>query len=298
VADDATGCISRSNETSRHRVSADPAAAIISGSTAQPTGSNDELRILATVAHELRGPLTALSAAADLLSEDFLQLPTAQVHDMLVVMHRRTLWLQGLVENLLCAAAIRDSRLHVYRESLSLTELLADVDAVIGVILAQRRQRLGVRVAAGLSEVWADRHRLGQVLMNLILNASKFGPDDTRILVTISRGRTDGLRVAVADRGPGVSAEHANRLFEPYYRGPAPAVGGHDGVGLGLSIVKSIVEAHGGTVGIGNRRGGGVRVWFTIPAGPRTVRQPERHPISVSRGGRGRIDAAAAYGGG
>ena len=79
------------------------------------------------------------------------------------------------------------------------------------------------------------------------------------------------MRVSVADRGPGVSLEHAQRLFEPYYRAPATASSGKDGVGLGLSIVKSIVEAHGGLVGVESRRGGGARFWFTIPTVGRTA---------------------------
>jgi two-component system, OmpR family, sensor histidine kinase KdpD len=269
VAADTTACIER-HEISPNRVPADPAAAINRGSTAQPPARNDELRILATVAHELRGPLTALTAAADILSEDFLRLSTTQVSDMLAVMHRRAVWLQGLVENLLCAAAIREGRLQLHQESLSLTELLADVDAVVGPFLAQHGQCLRVRMAGVLPVVRADTRRIGQVLVNLILNASKFGPDNARIDVTMSGG-TDALRLAVADRGPGVAAEQTNRLFDPYYRAPATGVGGHDGVGLGLSIVKSIVEAHGGVVGVQNRRGGGARFWFTIPADPFTA---------------------------
>jgi signal transduction histidine kinase len=75
--------------------------------------------------------------------------------------------------------------------------------------------------------------------------------------------------VAVADRGPGISVEQAHRLFEPYYRGTATS-GVKEGVGLGLSIVKSIVEAHGGRVGVKPRRGGGARFWFSIPSVRRT----------------------------
>jgi signal transduction histidine kinase len=77
--------------------------------------------------------------------------------------------------------------------------------------------------------------------------------------------------VSVADRGPGVSIDQADRLFEPYYRSPATASSGKDGVGLGLSIVKSIVEAHGGDVGIESRPGGGARFWFSIPTVAQTA---------------------------
>src|SRR5579859_2943809 len=236
----------------------------------QPALPVHELSVLATVAHELRGPLTALAESSELLAEDFLHLDPDQIKGMLGAMHRRTLWLQGLVENLLCAATIREGRLQLYRQSLSLADLLADVDAVVGPILAQRGQDLRVRMSQRLPEVLADSRRLGQVMINLILNASKFSPANTTIDVTISL-REGGVRVSVADRGPGVSADQAFRLFEPYYRSPATADSGKDGVGLGLSIVKSIVEAHGGDVGIESRRGGGARFWFSIPAAGRAA---------------------------
>src|SRR5437870_1888845 len=239
-----------------------------------------ELTVLATIAHELRGPLTALATSSELLAEDFLLLEPEQVKNMLGAMHRRTLWLQGLVENLLCAATIREGRLQLYRQSLSLTDLLADVEAVVGPILAQHRQRLLVRRAKNLPEVLADSRRLGQVLINLILNASKFGQPNTAIDVSIST-RGGAVRVVVADRGPGVSTELAQRLFEPYYRAPAAAGSGKDGVGLGLSIVKSIVEAHGGLVGVESRRGGGARFWFTVPTLGR-VASPKSHLTIVS----------------
>src|SRR5205807_3855792 len=71
------------------------------------------LSLLATVAHELRGPLTALATSSELLAEDFVRLDPSQIKDMLGAMHRRTLWLQGLVENLLCAATIREGRLQL-----------------------------------------------------------------------------------------------------------------------------------------------------------------------------------------
>ena len=223
-----------------------------------------ELSVLATVAHELRGPLTALAQSSELLAEDFLHLDPEQIKSMLGAMHRRTLWLQGLVENLLCAATIREGRLHLYRQSLSMSDLLADVEAVVGPILAQREQRLRIRMSQRMPEVLADSRRLGQVLVNLILNASKFGVASTPIDVTITT-RNGAVRVSVADRGPGVSLDQVDRLFEPYYRAPESAGSGKDGVGLGLSIVKSIVEAHGGDVGLESRRGGGARFWFSIP---------------------------------
>jgi signal transduction histidine kinase len=237
-----------------------------------------ELTVLATVAHELRGPLTALAASSELLAEDFVHLDSRQIKDMLGAMHRRTLWLQGLVENLLCSATIREGRLQLYRQLIGPADLLDDVNAVVQPLLAKRGQRLRVRRAAALPDVLADGRRLGQVLINLILNASKFGAPQTSIDVTLSvRGKT--VRVAVADRGPGISVEQTEMLFEPYYRSPVTASVIKDGLGLGLSIVKSIVEAHGGTVGVENRRGGGARFWFSVPTVGRAASAKSRLSI-------------------
>ena len=247
-------------------VAAEPQAA----SSPSEQTPHHELTVLATVAHELRGPLTALATSSELLAEDFAHLDPEQVKSMLGAMHRRTLWLQGLVENLLCAATIREGRLQLHRQPLSMAEVIGDVETVVGPLLEQRGQRLRVRMANAVPEVLADSRRLGQVLVNLILNASKFGPPNTSIDVTVSM-RGGSVRVAVADRGPGVSIDQAQRLFEPYYRAPSTAGSGKDGVGLGLSIVKSIVEAHTGQVGVESRRGGGARFWFTLPSVGRGV---------------------------
>src|SRR5437667_12369772 len=124
-------------------------------STARPTPPvpQHELTVMATIAHELRGPLTALATSSELLAEDFLHLDPEQVKSMLGAMHRRTLWLQGLVENLLCAATIREGRLTLHRQTLSLADVIAEVDAVVGPLLAQRGQRLRVRFGARPTDV-------------------------------------------------------------------------------------------------------------------------------------------------
>jgi signal transduction histidine kinase len=228
--------------------------------------SQNELTMLATIAHELRGPLTAMITSSELLAEDFVHLDTRQIDVMLGALHRRAVWLRGLVDNLLCAASIGEASLQLCYQSVSLTDLLLDVETVVRPLLAQRGQRLRVSAATGLPEVMADSRRLGQVLVNLILNASKFGPPNTPIAVSLTIDG-DTVRVAVADRGPGVSIEQAQRLFEPYYQAPATAAARKEGIGLGLSIVKSIVEAHGGGVGVENRRGGGACFWFGLPIG-------------------------------
>ncbi|HVG98555.1 MAG TPA: ATP-binding protein, partial [Chloroflexota bacterium] len=234
------------------------------------------LAVFSTVAHELRGPLMALATSAELLVADFDSLGPEQVREMVAGIHCRALWLQELVENLLCAASLREGRLAMHLQPQNLLEVVAEVRQVVLPLLRRRDQRLRIlqSAPAGLPEVQADGRRLGQVLVNLILNASKFSPPGTSVEVTLGRQRNDALRVTVSDRGPGLPEGTVERLFEPFFRAPSTAVSTRavrlgatapEGVGLGLAIVKEIVARHGGSVGAGPRRGGGARFWFELP---------------------------------
>ena len=104
-------------------------------------------------------------------------------------------------------------------------------------------------------------------MINLIANASKFSGRETTIDVTVVT-RWQHVRVAVADRGPGIPKGTAKRLFEPYYRATGAREAGKKGTGLGLAIVNVIVEAHGGRVAAKNGGGGRARFWFELPALP------------------------------
>jgi K+-sensing histidine kinase KdpD len=214
------------------------------------------------VAHELRGPLTALETASEVLDRDFEVLDPQQMRAMISSIHRRALWLRGLMENLLCTATIRDGNLSIHRRPLDLREIVDEVAALLQPLVARKDQRVRVHASVDMPLVAADTHRVTQVLLNLVSNAHKYSPSGTTILVVVS-ARGGSVRVTVADRGTGVSAANAGQLFEPYYR--AGLVGG-EGLGIGLSVVRSIVEAHGGTVGFANRRSGGSAFWVELPA--------------------------------
>lgn len=230
-------------------------------------GARRELNLLSTVAHELRGPLTALATSSGLLVENFDGFDQQQLRAMVSAIHRRALWLHGLAENLLCAATIRDGRLRIAPRRVRLADVIAEIQPVVVPLLSQSDQRLRVSVGSCLPDVLADPGRIGQVFVNLITNASKFSGRRTPIDVSVKH-RGMHVRVTVADRGPGIPDGSRNLLFEPFYRA-APAERSHgDGVGLGLAIVKSIVEAHGGRVGVARRRGRGARFWFELPALP------------------------------
>jgi K+-sensing histidine kinase KdpD len=226
-----------------------------------------ESTVLSTVAHELRGPLTALVSSSELLLEDFDSLQPEQMREMAAAMHRGALWLHGLVENLLCAATIRDGRFRIHRQTISVLDVMNEVESVVSPVLKQKKQTLVTTPRGRIPEVSADPRRIGQVLINLISNASKYSEPDTDIGVSVSAVlRRSAVRVEVVDQGPGIPEEISAQLFEPFFRASAATRSGKEGVGLGLSIVKSIVETHEGRVGAGNLPRGGACFWFELPA--------------------------------
>jgi signal transduction histidine kinase len=115
--------------------------------------------------------------------------------------------------------------------------------------------------------VRADPRRTVQVLVNLLSNASKYGPDEAEI--TIGAAVDEGsVKVIVADRGPGIPMEHHKTMFRRFIRLGMNNGKAQYGAGLGLSVVKAIVRAHGGQVGLDDRPGGGTIFWFTLPEAP------------------------------
>jgi signal transduction histidine kinase len=112
--------------------------------------------------------------------------------------------------------------------------------------------------------VVADPRRVEQVLVNLLSNASKFGPTDAKIKIETGI-ENDCVKVQVIDQGPGISMERRERVFYRFTP-PGPATDSAKvGAGLGLSVVKAVVEAHGGEVGVDDHPGGGAVFWFTLP---------------------------------
>ncbi|HEY7062558.1 MAG TPA: ATP-binding protein [Chloroflexota bacterium] len=215
------------------------------------------------LAHDLRAPLASLAAASELLLRDGDRIDPQEMREMLRVIRSGTVWLQGLVENLLCAASIRAGDFRIHAEPQNLLDLVLTVQPIVTPLLRQKGQELKVAAAPDLPAVSADRRWIGQVLVNLLANASKYSGATTPIAVRLTQ-RNDAVRVAVADRGPGLPPGGQARLFEPFCRGEGAATADPKGIGLGLAIVHAVVEAHGGRVGAENRPNGGACIWFEL----------------------------------
>jgi two-component system sensor histidine kinase KdpD len=219
---------------------------------------------LSALAHDLRSPLTSLATTSELLEADLEALDRKDIRAAVGTIRRGTVWLLELAENLLAAAAINDDRLRVQPTTIALLPVISEVEGVVRPVLAQREQRLRTLIRGEAQPVVADRRRLAQILINLVLNASKYSPPQTTIDI-IAWHRGNAVRIAVADRGPGIPRAYRERIFEPFFRVVDGEDGGKtQGDGLGLAIVRSLVEAHGSAPRVECRRGGGTRIWFEL----------------------------------
>ena len=218
---------------------------------------------LANVSHEFRTPLSALAASVELLLDQAPDLSPQEMQELLTNLHLGVLGLQTLIDNLLESTSIEAGRFRVTPRPADLGEIIAESVRLMQPLLEKRGQYLSVELSESLPPVLADFRRLVQVLVNLISNASKYGPDHSEIQLSAAPA---GLH----DPGPGGrsrerhSAEHRADLFRRFTRLTGGDHKAQYGAGLGLSVVKAIVEAHGGEVGIDDRPGGGAIFWFTL----------------------------------
>jgi len=218
---------------------------------------------LANVTHEFRTPLSALAASIELLMDQAPDLTQAEMDELLKSLHLGVLGLQTLVDNLLESASIEAGHFRVSPRPYDLEAIVIDAVGTMQPLLDKYEQQLYVDLPGDLPEVMADPRRVAQVLVNLLSNASKYGPSDAEIILS-ARQEGPSVRVEVADRGPGISSLHRELLFRRFEY-PEVDTPSKVGAGLGLSVVKTIIEAHGGQAGVENRLGGGSIFWFTLP---------------------------------
>jgi PAS domain S-box-containing protein len=222
---------------------------------------------LANVAHEFRTPLSGIAATTEVLVDEVNDLTPDEIKELVDTIRLSTLHLQTLVENLLESTTIEAGCFQIHRRPVNLEGVVKQAADLMSPLLKRRNQRLAYTGPVILPTVWADANRLTQVLVNLLSNASKFSPMGGKIELNITQD-PDWMTIAVLDSGPGLPTERFADLFKRF----VTANQSHDtqyGIGLGLSVVKSIVEMHGGQVGAENLPNGGAKVWFTIPIHPK-----------------------------
>ena len=219
---------------------------------------------LANVVHEFRTPLAALNASIELLLDQDAQGDPNERQALLKGLQVSVINLQTLVDNLLESASFEAGHFRVSPRPYDLSDIISEAERVMNPLLEKYGQRLVIRLPQTMPLVQIDPRRTMQVLVNLLSNASKYGPTDAEIVISAN---IEGgwVRVKVADRGPGIPAKQRSSLFRRFTFQDSVQDQIKVGAGLGLSVVKAVVEAHGGNTGVDTPPGGGTIFWFTIP---------------------------------
>jgi PAS domain S-box-containing protein len=229
--------------------------------------------VLGIVSHDLRNPLSAISMCARVLAET----PPANDADrreLLATIRESTDWMNRLIEDLLDVSNIERGQLSLEARPEEPSQIALQALHMFEVEAQANGIALEAQLPTNMPLVVADRTRVVQVLSNLLRNAIKFTPRDGRIEIR-AEPRERFIAFSVADTGPGISAEKQARVFDRYWQSSAGAR--QRGAGLGLSIAKGIVEAHGGRIWVRSVPGEGSEFAFTIPeAEARSVRREER----------------------
>ena len=216
-------------------------------------------QMLGIVAHDLRNPLGTILMASELLDGAVAENSVAR--RQVAMMRRAGERMNHLIQDLLDVKRIEAGRLAVEPRPFAAAALLSEAVEMLRPQAASSAIVLELEADADLPRVSADAHRIQQVLSNLIGNAIKFTPRGGRIAVSAELAASE-LRVAVADTGLGIPAEQLPHIFGHFWQG---ARTDRRGVGLGLSIAKGIVEAHGGRIWVESVVGEGSRFYFTLP---------------------------------
>lgn len=219
---------------------------------------------IANITHEFRTPLAALSASVELLMGQLPTLSPPETRELLKALNIGVVNLQSLIDNLIEAASIEGGRFKVNPQPVGLDKIL--MDALNMIMPIAEKYKLGIITPKEKQTlpVLADRRRTCQVLVNLLSNAIKHSPPGGSINITTSI-IGEKVMIEVADEGEGVKPDQKPYIFNRYTTTSQEEKFAQLGLGLGLSVVKAIVEAQNGEVGYRNRQRGGALFWFTLP---------------------------------
>ncbi|WP_326696624.1 ATP-binding protein [Streptomyces sp. NBC_01754] len=231
------------------------------GTEARRRSERSDAELIATVAHELRSPLTSVKGFTATLLAKWERFTDDQKRLMLETVDADANRVTRLIAELLDISRIDSGRLELRRQPVDVS---AAVERHVQALTSagQAPGRFLVRTRQPLPDLWADPDKMDQVLGNLLENAVRHGEGTVTIDIAPASGGNDdsGTAVTVSDEGPGIPEESMGRVFTRFWRGSK-----RGGTGLGLYIVKGIVEAHGGTITVDRGPGGGAEFRFILP---------------------------------
>jgi hypothetical protein len=222
--------------------------------------------LVCTVAHELRSPLTSVKGFTATLLAKWGRFTDDQKRVMLETVNADADRVTRLITELLDVSRLESGRMEVHRQLVDVPDRARKIIAG-RVACGESEDRFELEVGDDLPETWLDADKIDQILVNLIENAVRHGAGTVTTVVERTQfNDDDAVVVYVRDQGEGIAPEVAPRVFRQFWRGKR-----RGGTGLGLYIVKGLVEAHGGTIIVQPAPGGGAEFRFTVPAGSITA---------------------------
>jgi signal transduction histidine kinase len=219
-------------------------------------------RFFANISHELRTPLTLLLAPLEaLLQRQDLPEP---VRDQFRTMHSNGMRLLKLINDLLALVRLESGRMDVKREPLQVAEFIQGLASAARQVADDKRLRLEVRVDPELGTQLIDRDKLEKIVLNLLFNALKFTPSGGRVGLLTTR-HDEFLQIIVEDNGMGISRQNLHQIFGRFWQADDSSRRKYQGVGIGLSLVKELVEIQNGTVAVESEEGKGTKFTVRLP---------------------------------
>jgi signal transduction histidine kinase len=229
--------------------------------------SQDKADFVSYVAHELRTPMTSIRGYADMLAKELLGPLTPDQAQFIETITRNTERMQILISDLQDITRIESDQLRLELKPTSLADALHEALQTVQEKIEARSHQLTTEIPEDLPQVRADPKRLEQILAELLRNGTKYTPDGGEIRVG-ARLHDDYVHCTVSDSGVGISPKDQTRLFTKFFRSESPAIRDMPGTGLGLRIVRHLVEAQGGEIAVESRVDAGTTITFTVPVAP------------------------------
>jgi NtrC-family two-component system sensor histidine kinase KinB len=219
--------------------------------------------LIATVSHELKTPLTSMQMAVYLMLEEKVGPLNPKQTELLLAARNNSDRLFEMIEDLLDLARFEGGAALIEKKAISCQQLVEEVAAQQKELVISRGYKFKVEIDSHLPRVEVSRARIDQVFANFISNAVKYSPPGRTITLKASREGARNVRFSVKDEGAGVPKELRRRIFDKFFR---ISENNDEGAGLGLSIAREIVLAHGGNIGVESKDGEGSEFFFTLPA--------------------------------
>lgn len=240
---------------------------------ARATRLKDEF--LATMSHELRTPLNAILGMAEGLQDEVYGLINEKQRRSLQTIERSGQHLLELINDILDLSKIEAGQMELHFSQIAISSLCQSSLVFIKQQALQKHIEIEVKIAQNLPELLLDERRIRQVLINLLNNAVKFTPEGGRITLEVAASGQNFIRIAVIDTGIGIASENINKLFQPFIQIDSALNRQYAGTGLGLALVKRIVELHGGKVEVSSKLGVGSCFSVDLPCGIIAESSPE-----------------------